>query len=65
MHRNGEQHDDSDIVCEKEGVAAFRIKEEEGLLQENVFPKPANGEGVNSVTRHESGNHAGCDKHRL
>lgn len=62
MHRDGEQHDDSDIVCEKEGVAAFHIKEEEGLLQEHVFPKPANNEGVNSIACHESGNHASCDK---
>ena len=65
MHRNSEQHDDGDIVRKKEGVAAFRVKEEEGLLQEQVFPKPANGEGVNSVTRHKNGNHAGCDKCRL
>ena len=65
MHCNSKQHDDGDIVREKEGVAAFRIKEEEGLLQEHVFPKPANHKGVNSVTRHESGNHAGYDKYRL
>ena len=65
MHRDGEQHDDGDIVREKEGVAALRVKEEKRLLQEHVFPKPANGEGVNSVTRHESGNHASCDKCRL
>lgn len=65
MYRDGKQHDDGDIVHEKEGVAAFRIKEEEGLLQEHVFPKSANREGVNSVARHESGNHAGCDKRRL
>ena len=61
MHHHRKQHDDGDIVHEKEGVAAFRIKEKEGLLQEHVFPKPANGEGVNSVTRHETSNHAGCN----
>ena len=61
MHRDGEQHDDGDIVREKEGVAAVHIKEEEGLLQEHVFPKPANGEGVNSIACHESGNHASCN----
>ena len=49
MHHDGKQHDDGDIVREKEGIAAFRVKEEEGLLQEHVFPKPANYEGVNSV----------------
>ena len=65
MHRDGKQHDNGDIVHEKEGVATFRIKEEKRLLQEHVFPEPANGEGVNSVARHESGNHAGCDKCRL
>ncbi len=65
MHHDGKQHDDGDVVHEKEGVAAFRIKEEKRLLQEHVFPKPANYEGVNSVTRHESGNHASCDKRRL
>ena len=61
MHRDGEQHDDGDIVREKEGVAAFRVKEEEGLLQEQVFPKPANGEGVNSVACHKNCNHASCN----
>ena len=49
MHRDGEQHDDGDMVREKEGVAAFRVKEEKRLLQEQVFPEPANYEGVNSV----------------
>ena|GEM_PF-6767180 len=49
MHRNGKQHDDGDIVREKESVAAFRVKEEERLLQEHVFPETTNGEGVNSV----------------
>ena len=62
MHRDGEQHDDGEIVREKEGVAAFRIKEEKRLVQEHLFPKPANREGVNSVASHKSGNHAGCDK---
>lgn len=65
MHHGGEQHDDGDVVREKEGVAAFRVKEEKRLLQEHVFPEPANNEGVNSVACHESGNHAGCDKRRL
>ena len=65
MHRDGEQHDDGEIVREKEGEAAFRVKEEKRLLQEQVFPKPANGEGVNSIACHESGNHASCDKCRL
>ncbi len=49
MHRDGKQHDDGDIVREKEGVAAFRVKEKKRLLQEQVFPKPANGESVYSV----------------
>ena len=65
MHRDGKQHDDGDIVHEKEGVAAFRVKEKERLLQEQVFPKPANHKDVNSVTRHKNGNHAGCDKRHL
>ena len=60
MHCNGKQHDDGDIVREKEGVAAFRVKEKEGLLQEHLFPKPANNEGVNSVASHKNCNHASC-----
>jgi len=65
MHSNSKQHDDGDIVREKEGVAPLRIKEEKQLLQEHVFPKPTNREGVNTVASHKKGYHAGCDKCRL